>query len=262
MSVIQEALRRKMAEQRARDEEAGRPAEPPPSDSGGYAPPVLNERSARTRSAPSRGEAFAPARRREEAAEARRDGPAVTPIWMVVLLLAFAGVAVLWLQTQRDLEARRTALEAGHAESAPRVDPTPLPPRSTSASPAPPEAPAPVSAPVAPAPIARPAPTVAVAAPAVSAPAPVAAAAEAPASRRGPVAARQDTVTRDDWPRIELVGILSGGGGRRSTAILNGSLVMIDAQIEGVTLAEVSEEGVYLEFMGDRQFIRIGEHTR
>lgn len=258
MSVIQEALRRKMAEQRARDEEAGKSSPTPAPDSGGYVPPVLDTRRARAQPAPSRGEAFAPARR-QEAPEARRNGPAVTPVWMLVVLLAFAGVALLWLQTQRDVEARRVALEAGHAESAPRVDPTPLPPRSASPSVAPTAEAA--------APTARPVPTGATV-PSSSSPAPipavapVAAAPEDSPPPRGPVAARQVTVTRDDWPRIELVGILSGGGGRRSTAILNGSLVMIDAQIEGVTLAEVSEEGVYLEFMGDRQFIRIGEHTR
>lgn len=76
------------------------------------------------------------------------------------------------------------------------------------------------------------------------------------------IAARQDTVTRDDWPRIELMGILAGGGDERSTAILNGALVMLNAEIDGVSLADVGEDGVYLEFRGDRQYIRIGEFTR
>ena len=76
------------------------------------------------------------------------------------------------------------------------------------------------------------------------------------------IAAKQDTVTRDDWPKIELMGILAGGESGRSTAILNGALVMLDASMDGVTLADVGEDGVYLEFKGDRQYIRIGEHTR
>ena len=58
------------------------------------------------------------------------------------------------------------------------------------------------------------------------------------------------------------MGILAGGGDERSTAILNGALVMLNAEIDGVSLADVGEDGVYLEFRGDRQYIRIGEFTR
>ncbi len=263
MSVIQEALRRKMAEQQARDEEAGRPVSKQASEAGGYAPPVLDARAPRSHaSAPRQNAAFSPTRSREETAP-RRDGPAVIPILMVIVLLAFAGVSLLWLQTQRDIEARRRSFEEGppsapvRAEAAPARTPAPARPEQrpvaqqpAPASPAPTPAPTPAPEPSS-APLMTPAPTVA------ATPSP-----PATDRPRGPVAARQESVTRDDWPRIELVGILSGGANRRNTAILNGSLVMVDAQIEGVTLAEVTEEGVYLEFMGDRQFIRIGEHTR
>lgn len=276
MSVIQEALRRKMAEQRAREAAEGKEPEADAELSPAtYVPPALGTRSHRPRPPADAAPSY-PGRAQNEPA---RQGPAVTPIWIVVTLLAFAAVAVMWLQTQKDQQVRRDAPASYPAGSgAPQA--TPLPPQ-TPVAPDSPVAAAPVPAAAAsPAVETPPPPVPAVATAPVPAPVPAAPAtaalpaeapppapqerAEAPATPRprGATAPKQATVTRDDWPRIELMGVLAGNQHRKSTAILNGTLVMLDGQMDGVTLAEVTEDGVYLEFEGDRQFIRIGEHTR
>ena len=67
---------------------------------------------------------------------------------------------------------------------------------------------------------------------------------------------------RLDWPAIELSGMAGAkADGEVGSAILNGTLIAVNQRIEGVTLIEVTGDGVYLELSGERKFLRIGEST-
>lgn len=75
---------------------------------------------------------------------------------------------------------------------------------------------------------------------------------------QGPAAEPPPAVS--DWPAIKL-GSLARAGGGKSSAILNGKLVLVGDEIEGVTLVEVAANGVTLDLKGQRLFLKIGDET-
>lgn len=237
MSVIQEALRRKMAEQAERRGQAQAGEQPPAATSYPTASPDARQNAASETPRPASPPSTYPESRNPVVA---RTGPAERPMSWFVLLFLFllaGGAALLFFVQSRETGGAVTVSvpQPSHDTGQPVL------PRSSSQ---------PMDA--------EESELVAVETVAESQP-------EDDMANPEPsraVAAKQDTVTRDDWPKVELMGILAGGEDERSTAILNGALVMLNAEIDGVTLADVGEDGVYLEFRGDRQYIRIGEFTR
>jgi hypothetical protein len=63
------------------------------------------------------------------------------------------------------------------------------------------------------------------------------------------------------WPMIEIDGVLSGGDAKRNSAILNGNVIRVNRKLDGVRLTEVSEEGVVLEYNGKQKYVEIGGTT-
>jgi hypothetical protein len=59
---------------------------------------------------------------------------------------------------------------------------------------------------------------------------------------------------------VELTSLIRSSQGQ-SSAILNGRLLAVGEQIDGVSLVEVAADGVTLAYKGKRRFLRTGEHT-
>lgn len=77
------------------------------------------------------------------------------------------------------------------------------------------------------------------------------------ASVEPPPAIEPKTVS---WPSLRLQGVLTRGAARqRSAAFINAEMVEEGEQIEGVVLVEVGSAGVWLEFSGERKFLRVGQ---
>ncbi len=60
------------------------------------------------------------------------------------------------------------------------------------------------------------------------------------------------------WPRLNLSGVISRGDPASSAAIINGDIVDVGDQIRGVEVLEVETSGVWLEWSGERRFLRGG----
>ena len=65
-----------------------------------------------------------------------------------------------------------------------------------------------------------------------------------------------------EWPLLELDGVMMGPTPRKSSAILNGSMVFLNQRIDNVLLKQVGDEGIVLEFEGEQRSLHIGESTR
>jgi len=84
------------------------------------------------------------------------------------------------------------------------------------------------------------------------------------ASLEGEANAAEGEITydqRDDWPAIELMGMVAANRNSQASAILNGSLVVLNQRVEGARLVEIRSDGVVLEYERDRKFILVGEGT-
>jgi hypothetical protein len=58
------------------------------------------------------------------------------------------------------------------------------------------------------------------------------------------------------WPPMKLTAII--GKGKKGTARLNGQLLVVGEEIDGVRLVELSEYGVVIEYKGERQNLKLG----
>jgi hypothetical protein len=67
--------------------------------------------------------------------------------------------------------------------------------------------------------------------------------------------------TPGEWPRVRLTGVMMRPDPRSSAAMLNGEMVDVDSEIEGVRLVEVKSNGVLLRYQGQEQFVRVGKAT-
>lgn len=65
-----------------------------------------------------------------------------------------------------------------------------------------------------------------------------------------------------EWPLLVLDGVMMGPTPRKSSAILNGSMVFLNQRIDNVLLKQVKDEGIVLEFEGEERSLQIGESTR
>ncbi|MBU1908447.1 MAG: hypothetical protein KJ726_00175, partial [Verrucomicrobia bacterium] len=62
------------------------------------------------------------------------------------------------------------------------------------------------------------------------------------------------------WPALKLMGVLTGTrGGSGGSAFLNNTTVEAGDTLQGVRLLEVQSEGVWLEYQGERKYLRIGQ---
>lgn len=75
-----------------------------------------------------------------------------------------------------------------------------------------------------------------------------------PLARKRPVAA-SPTVK---WPALKLTGILRGVGTEESTALINGKMIRIGQEVEGVKLVEIQSDGIILKYGSENKFLRIG----
>ncbi len=61
------------------------------------------------------------------------------------------------------------------------------------------------------------------------------------------------------WPRVTVNGILAKGTKGRGMAIINNQMMSVNESVEGVRLVEVKGQGVLLEFGGESRFVEIGQ---
>ena len=61
------------------------------------------------------------------------------------------------------------------------------------------------------------------------------------------------------WPRVTVNGILAKGTRGRGMAIINNQMMSVNETVEGVRLIEVKGQGVLLEFGGESRFVEIGQ---
>jgi len=63
------------------------------------------------------------------------------------------------------------------------------------------------------------------------------------------------------WPLVNVGGVIAGGSAGKNSAILNGDMIRVNRKIDGVLLVDVKDEGVTLEYGGDQRFVEIGSTT-
>ena len=63
------------------------------------------------------------------------------------------------------------------------------------------------------------------------------------------------------WPKLSLLGVMARSEVGRGSAIINNTVVEVGEEIEGARLLEVRNNGVMLQYNGDKQFVRVGQST-
>lgn len=295
MSIIQEALRRKEAEQGMPPSSPAAPSLPipPPSDARRPpAPPPLSARPRHHAQTRHRGVgamvvvllivvggvaagAFFLARRSEdkvqelmgssppsavpgpEAAEAQATGPRSGFGRAVEAAKRAVGLAE---QRNEDIERRVAELQ--------RQDPgLPAPVRATAEPPPPPVAPpSPATAPRAPAPSA---PAVAVTpAPATESKSATAVIGDFLAGLRGGGPEKEPEATIRSsasdtlkWPKFSVRGILAPAQGNRGSVVLNDRILGLHEDLDGVQVVEIRSEEAVLEYKGARRTMRAGQSS-
>jgi hypothetical protein len=168
--------------------------------------------------------------------------------WAIVYGLQFVGIRMPWQP-----EPPPTVAEAPATRAAPPPAPPPAPPSnpaaSASAAAAPDSQPAVTDASPAAAPPSQPTET-------TPAAAPVTATSDqpAPAAATPPAATPQPALI---WPTLKLTGIV--GGGSHGAVMLNGKVVGVNETIESVRVADIEKHGVWLEYQGNRRFLKVGK---
>lgn len=76
----------------------------------------------------------------------------------------------------------------------------------------------------------------------------------APVQIEVPVPVKPAPVLRDGWPDV-MLSALAGSGTRSHCAILNGRLLGVGEQVDGVTICSIRPDGVVLEYQGQRRFL-------
>jgi len=166
--------------------------------------------------------------------------------WAVIYGLQFLGIRMPWQSAPPPVEV----VEA------------PVPPVET--QPAQPATPTQPETPAAPAETPPPVETVAAVEPAAATPPekPVAATPTAPPAAVTPeptVAPPAAAAPRPKviWPALKLKGIV--GGGSAGAVMLNDKVLGIDETIEGVRVASIDNNGAWLEYQGERRFLKVGK---
>jgi len=160
--------------------------------------------------------------------------------WAIIYGLQFLGIRMPWQSAPPPVEVVEAPAPAAETQPATPVQPvTPAetpPPVEPVAAVKPPAA-APPEKPVAAAPTAP--PTAVTPAPAVAPPV--------------AVAPRPKVI----WPALKLKGIV--GGGSAGAVMLNDKVLGVEETIEGVRVASIDSNGAWLEYQGERRFLKVGK---
>ena len=62
------------------------------------------------------------------------------------------------------------------------------------------------------------------------------------------------------WPKIEVSGFM--GSGRKGAAILNGEVIQVGNEIEGVLVKSIDGRSVVLEYQGEQRVLKAGSKTK
>lgn len=65
-------------------------------------------------------------------------------------------------------------------------------------------------------------------------------------------------VSESGWPLIHVEGVMASATPSRSSALLNDQMIRVRQRVDGVRLVEVRTEGVLLEFKGETRFVETG----
>lgn len=242
MSVIQDALRRKLDEQK--EARAGRPAPAPVSRPRPQAPPVAQQvlenepystPIATVGTVRPRAPAASPPPPPAAAPRDQRTVQFLLGAILLMLVAAFGGAVVYFLQVRdQDLLRAVTSPPAGPVGSPVGAEGGGSPGVAVAGGPGAVPAVAPDSG-----------------SETLPPPAPVAAV-EPPVVALAPGA----------WPLIKVEGVMAGSEPSLSSALLNNEMIRVRHRIEGVRLLEVREEGVLLEYKGKSRFVETGTTTR
>ena len=63
---------------------------------------------------------------------------------------------------------------------------------------------------------------------------------------------------RDEWPLLELTGVLTKARQEDSAAMINSEIIFVGEQFMGVEILEVNSTGVLMEYKGSKRFLRVG----
>jgi len=264
MSLIQEALRRQQAEAAkqaaaAAQQQSETPAPPAPEKPSEKGPEKLSLKKVQ------------PAQPQEQKNNGTETPPAVPPdtqqaetpkrklvpgvVGVAALALLTVGCLAwlafyLWKTMSPPPPPPATTTTTGVAPAStvpPPASTTTIPPQTTTTT-VPQTVSQPESKPevvvVAPPPPPQPEPTATQAQPAVT---------TAPAPKVEPT--RQPVV----WPSLTLTGVM--GRGNRGSAIINGEVVGVGEVVKGVKIAGIGDQGVHLEYQGEKRFLKIGGTT-
>jgi hypothetical protein len=247
MSLIQEALKRQQE-----DAEKHATESPPPVQSPATAEPG-SERvsvrrsagSAQTENQPPAGQQGPPPLPGEvlEAGPVKRNRAALLGIAAVILLVIGGGVwlALFFMKPKNAAQpppTTSTTLPASVAGSTPTVEPAVT-------------APPPVVVSVTP-----PVETVAV----VTATEPTPSGTKIETAATPPPPAHVAPPAPVVWPSLMLSGVM--GRGSRGAVRINNEIVTINDTIQGVKLIAIGNQGVELEYMGERKILKVGSSTQ
>lgn len=59
------------------------------------------------------------------------------------------------------------------------------------------------------------------------------------------------------WPPLTLSGFGRGSGNREGFAIINGEQVLVGSIVKGVTIVEILEHGVFVEYLGETKTLTV-----
>lgn len=66
-------------------------------------------------------------------------------------------------------------------------------------------------------------------------------------------------VVKIEWPALTLTAVM--GNGKKGSAMINGQLISIGDQIEGVEFVGVGKNGIYVQYKGVSRFLKRGQTT-
>ena len=69
-------------------------------------------------------------------------------------------------------------------------------------------------------------------------------------------------VSQSSWPTLKVVGVMAPrSAAQAAAAIIDGNLVESGDEIRGVKVQSVDKTGVWFEYKGQKQFVRVGQTT-
>jgi len=65
-----------------------------------------------------------------------------------------------------------------------------------------------------------------------------------------------------EWPKLQVMGVFARSDPSHSSAVIDGALQDVGADIDGAVLAEVRHNGVVFRLGDEERFVRVGKSTR